>query len=508
MDEPVRVFYVDDDANYRKLVVRLLGGKENGFHVTETDSLQDFQKYLLQDDFDVVMTDLDVRWDTGLQVIDFVQAWQPSIPVIVVTNSRSEELAVEAMKRGAADYIFKNSQHFKVLPATIRSVIKNRKLDEVQRQSGQALKTSEENYRKIFDNCFDGILFTAPDGRIFNANHAACKMLGRTVEEICELGRDAVVDKTDARLFDALEKRYREGEFKGELNYKRKDASVFPVELTSKIFKDGDGETRTVTVFRDLSDLRQVEKDREAVLMQSFHAQKMEAIGTLVVGIAHDFNNMLQIILSASQLLMIERKDNDRDFADLQQIVKTVHDGADLVNQLLLFAKKGGIRKVSTKLNDVILSMGDELFDTFPKAIRVELDLDPDPATVFLDPNLALRILVNASVNAKEAMPDGGLLKITTNKVSLDSDYCRTHLGITPGDFAMLSIADTGCGMDERTLSKIFEPFFSTKDMSSAKGTGLGLSIVQGIVEQHNGHITCESKLGIGTELKIYFPVI
>lgn len=507
MDEPVKIFYLDDDANYRKLVVRILDGKKNGFNVVEADSLEDFREYLLRDEFDLVISDLDVRWDTGLQVIDFVQAHRPLLPVIIITDSRSEELAVEAMKRGAADYIFKSSNHIKMLPKSIRSAINKKKLDNIQRKTHQLLKKSEENYRTIFENCPDGILVTDHHGRIFDVNKATCAMLGRTVDQIRGLGMNAFVDEMCSWLADLSKNGVNFGGFKGKLNLKRSDGSTYPVEFDSRIFKDRLEGAKVITVFRDVCEHARSNREEDALATSFLHSQRMEAVGTLITGMAHDFNNMFQVILSAAQSLMMGKDENDPDYADLEQIAKTVHDGADLINQLLIFAKKGEFQRVPTKLNDLIIAVSGILIHTFPPTIDVQLNLDPQLATVSLDPNQIRRLIVNLSVNAKEAMPNGGQLKIESANVHLDSEYCRRYNGVTPGNFVMLSFADTGPGIDKQMQTKIFEPFFSSKQRSSEIGTGLGLSVVQGIVEQHDGYMECESELGSGAKFRIFFPV-
>ncbi|MGC8657580.1 MAG: response regulator [Desulfomonilaceae bacterium] len=213
MDEPLKIFYLDDDANYRKLVVRILNSKQNGFNVVEADSLEDFREYLLNEKFDLVISDLDVRWDTGLQVLDFVRTHRPLIPVIIITDSRSEELAVEAMKRGAADYIFKNFNHIRLLPKSIKSAIERKKLEENQRKNYDALKMSEENYRSIFENCPDGIVVTDETGKIFSVNQAACSMLGMTVDEIRTVRLNSLLHESGCCIADLLTKKTCQANF-------------------------------------------------------------------------------------------------------------------------------------------------------------------------------------------------------------------------------------------------------------------------------------------------------
>jgi signal transduction histidine kinase len=145
---------------------------------------------------------------------------------------------------------------------------------------------------------------------------------------------------------------------------------------------------------------------------------------------------------------------------------------------------------------------------TLPQVVQVDLDLAEGPSTIHADHGQIDQLVMNLAINAAEAMPNGGRLKIATKTASLDDEYCKRHHGLKPGIYVMLSVSDTGRGMDKETLARIFDPFFSTKQRGSTKGTGLGLSVVQGIAQQHGGHVTCESEPGKGTEFRIYFPAI
>ena len=240
--------------------------------------------------------------------------------------------------------------------------------------------------------------------------------------------------------------------------------------------------------------------------MQLLQAQKMESLGTLAGGIAHDFNNLLQVVLGYSEFMLQRKKEGEPDYDGLQKIYQAGKRGADLVESLLTFSRKLETKFVPVNLNQEITQVQYLLSRTIPKTIKIELHLSGNLESIQADPSQIGQVLMNLGVNARDAMPDGGTLTIETANVQLDKEYCSSHLEAMPGSYVLLTVSDTGQGMDKKTLSHIFEPFFSTKEVG--KGTGLGLATVYGIVKQHDGHIICYSEPGHGTTFKIYLPAI
>ena len=196
----------------------------------------------------------------------------------------------------------------------------------------------------------------------------------------------------------------------------------------------------------------------------------------------------------------------DPSYADLQKIHQAARNGADLVKRILAFSRKAEINPRPVNLNHEIERIQHLLTRTISKMIEIKLVLSDEPAIVHVDPTQLEQIVLNLAVNAQDAMPDGGILTFETTHVTLDEEYCGLHVGAKPGDYVMLSVSDTGHGMDHETLNHIFEPFYTTKE--TGKGTGLGLAMVYGIVKQHGGYIIGYSEPGMGTTFKIYLPVI
>ncbi len=244
----------------------------------------------------------------------------------------------------------------------------------------------------------------------------------------------------------------------------------------------------------------------EKILLQKQlqHAQKMEAIGTLAGGIAHDFSNLLQGIQSCAELLMMGKKDRDPEYDRLSDIFETAARGGQLVQQLLTFSRKVESRKQTVCLNREVLRLKAILERILPKMVEIKLQLSDDLNGIHADPVQLEQILMNLAVNAKDAMPDGGTLKFHSSNILIDEKFCMLQPEAVPGEYVLLEVSDTGCGMDPKTLHCIFEPFFTTKAIGG--GTGLGLAMVYGLVKSHNGLITCSSQPGRGTAFKIYLP--
>jgi len=252
-------------------------------------------------------------------------------------------------------------------------------------------------------------------------------------------------------------------------------------------------------IARDVTEHKKLEDQ----LRQS---QKMEAIGRLAGGIAHDFNNLLTIISGYSDLLHESLVEPDRRRGFVEEIKKAADRAASLTRQLLAFSRKQVLEPRVVNLNELVTNLEKMLQRLIGKEVSLLTKLDPHLGWVKADPGQIEQVVMNLSVNARDAMPQGGSLTIGTANVELDELFARQSTELRPGCYVLLSVTDTGSGMDQATLAKLFEPFFTTK--APGKGTGLGLSIVYGIVKQSHGHIAVTSEIGLGTAFKIYLPLV
>ena len=278
------------------------------------------------------------------------------------------------------------------------------------------------------------------------------------------------------------------------------DGTAHDVIFNKAAFQNPDGSPGgVVEVMIDISERKKLED-------QLFHAQKMEAVGQLAGGIAHDFNNILSAIIGYGSILQMRVKQGDPLRHNIDQILASADRAANLTQSLLSFSRKQIINPKPVKLNDVVEKTRNFLTRLIGEDIELKTVLSSLDPTVMADAGQVEQVLMNLATNARDVMPNGGTLFLETDTVELDEAFVKEHPYGKPGTYVLLSMTDSGCGMDEQTRTRIFEPFFTTKE--PGKGTGLGLAIVYGIIKQHRGYIHVYSELGMGTTFKIYLPVI
>jgi len=371
-----------------------------------------------------------------------------------------------------------------------------------RKRAEEELRRSEANFRSLVEDAPFGILRVTLEGRILQANPALVSMLGYDSEgELSKLdmARDVYHDARQRQRLMA-ENSEKEHFHNVEAQWKRKDGKTITALLSGHRVTGLDDKLAYYEVFaEDITERRVLERQ----LLQS---QKMEAIGRLAGGIAHDFNNLLGVVLGHTEILEEHAGHDPRLHKSVEAIQNATKRASSLTTQLLAFSRKQMVATRILDLNAAVREIEKLLHRVIGEDIELILRLHPTLSTIQMDPGQLDQILMNLVVNARDAMPQGGKLIIETMDVTLDEPYVGQHLGATTGAFVQLSISDTGCGMDQETLSHIFEPFFSTKE--KGKGTGLGLSTVYGIVKQAGGYIMAYSELGRGTTFKVYFPLV
>jgi len=285
--------------------------------------------------------------------------------------------------------------------------------------------------------------------------------------------------------------------WRGEIRNKAKDDSIYWVDTTIVPFLDErDKPYQYVAIRYDITEQKRIEN-------QLLRAQRMESIGTLAGGIAHDFNNILSPIVMATE--MLQMNEGDRETKRWLAIIReNAERGADLVKQVLTFARGMEGERIMVQVKHLIKDLVKVLKQTLPKSITVKFEIEPDLWIIQADPTQIHQVLMNLSINARDAMPLGGTLTITAANMSLDENYARLHLDADPGDYLIISVADTGVGISPEILDRIFDPFFTTKEIG--KGTGLGLATAITIVRSHGGFINVYSDVGRGTKFSIYIP--
>lgn len=371
----------------------------------------------------------------------------------------------------------------------------------------EALREKEEKLQQIYEEAPIGYHELNEEGKIVSINRTELAMLGYPAEEVLgqpiwkfvveeEMTRKIILAKIagDVSFHETFERTYR-----------RKDGQTLPVLVKDRVIKDKEG--RIIGIRSAVEDITERRRSEEALRKseeQLHQWQKVEAIGNLAGGVAHDFSNLLMTIKGCSEILLRELEPGDRRREEVIEIQKAAERATSLTRQLLAFARRQVLQPQVVNLNEIVTNMSKILQRIIGEDIQLTTVLGTKLWPVRVDPGQIELVIMNLAINARDAMPRGGKLKIETANVNLDEDFARQYVSMKPGSYVLLAVSDTGCGMDKETLARIFEPFFTTKE--KGKGTGLGLSTVYGIIKQSGGNIWAFSELGQGTTFKIYLP--
>ena len=376
----------------------------------------------------------------------------------------------------------------------------NAMADSLQRRE-IALVESEGRFREIAETVQEAFWVASADGlRIIYLSPAFEQIWGRPVswlegrvERLFE-----TIDPEDRARVEASFAKLAEGDFREEFRIKRPDGETRWIFSRAFPVRNPDGSVvRVVGSSEDIT-------ERKGIEDQFLQSQKMEALGRLAGGVAHDFNNLLTIISGYADILLGDPKLDEETRHHLSEITASSRRASSLTRQLLAFSRKQIVQRQAVDLNESVRRMEDMLRRLIGENIKLVVEKADDLGTVMADPGHIEQTVMNLVVNARDAMPRGGTIRIETANVELDEAYAREHSGVTPGRFVMFAISDTGIGMDAATRARLFEPFFTTKERG--KGTGLGLATVYGIAKQSGGHIWVYSEPGRGSTFKIYFP--
>jgi two-component system, cell cycle sensor histidine kinase and response regulator CckA len=498
--KPLRILFVEDRPFDADLVGLELAKEEFDFILTRVDTPGQFRKSLQEASPDIVLSDYNLPGFDAFEALAILKEVCPHVPFILVTGTQSEQVAVECMKRGAADYILKSS--LRRLPGAVRNVLDRARAERDKLKAIEALQASERQYRLIAENTRDLIAVLDTNGYFIYASPShehvfrrnAATLHGKSLFEFLHAeDRDGVFNTFQQALLDKHEV---------TLEFRVADAGGkwHTLEASVNWVRDAVGNpAKGIVVSREVTHSRYLEQ-------QVRQSQRMEAIGRLAGGIAHDFNNLLNVILGYTDL-MIEHLQSGPHDADsvryLEAIAGAGTRAASVTRQLLAFSRRQVMELSVIDLNLAVRGLVQMLKNLIGENVTVDTRLAPGLGSVRADPAQLEQVLMNLILNAKDAMPQGGSLSIETSNIQIDSVFASV-LQSPPGPYVLLRVTDTGVGMDEETVSRVFEPFFTTKE--SGKGTGLGLATVYGIVKQSEGSILVRSEPGQGTTFEIFLP--
>ncbi|MGL5922285.1 response regulator [Chroococcidiopsis sp.] len=489
--ERVKVLLVDDDEDDYVLTRDWLAAAQGTtFDLDWVSSYDEAIETIAQCQHDIYLLDYRLGDRNGLELLQAAVAEGCAAPIILLTGKGDREIDIEAMKAGAADYLEKTQLSAPLLERSIRYALE-------RQHTQQQIRAQAE----LLDVATDAIIVRSLDDKVLYWNKGAELLYGWQAQEAIGqnpnllIYNESLVDQL-LEIHSALK---QTDTWQGELHQVTKNEKPIVVYSRWTLVRDRHAQPKSILVVNtDITEKKLLEA-------QFLRAQRLESIGTLASGIAHDLNNVLAPILMTAQLLESQMHD-DRSQRLLPIVITNAKRGAALVKQVLSFARGLEGTYTNLQIKHLISEIRQIAKQTFPKSIEIQTNIASNLWSVSGDATQLHQVLMNLCVNARDAMPNGGVLTISAENFTADEHYARMNLEAKAGSYIVVTVRDTGQGMSLETQERIFEPFFTTKELG--KGTGLGLSTVMGIVKGHNGFIQVWSELGRGTEFQVYLPAV
>jgi PAS domain S-box-containing protein len=498
----VRVLHLEDSPRDAEIIRDRLGADGLVCDVVHVNTREKFESALAGGNFDVILCDYNLPGYDGISALQAVRQKHPMTPVLLISGSLGEDEAVKCLQHGATDYLLK--QKLERLPAAVKRALEEAEGHRQRQQAEAKLRESEERFQQLAAKSSEGFWFVAVNPlRILYVSPGLERIWGLPASKFYEdPGKLAVSihSKDQSRVRDAWGACFagRSSQFEIEYRVLRPDGSLRWVLDGGTPIRDESGEiVRVSGVVRDIT-------ERKLNESQMLRTQRLESIGTLASGVAHDVNNALAPILMATELLRMSFPDQATQ--NLELIHASAKRAADMMKQLLTFAKGVEGERLLLQPRHLLREMEKLMQGSFPKNIELRLSFARDLSTILGDATQLEQVLLNLCVNARDAMPAGGTLTLKAQNTEIDEVYASAVLDAKPGRYVEWQVTDTGTGIAPEILDRIFEPFFSTK--GPEKGTGLGLSTVIGIVKSHGGFIRVHSTIGQGSTFAVYLPAV
>jgi two-component system, cell cycle sensor histidine kinase and response regulator CckA len=502
MNPHLRLLLVEDSEDDMLLLLREL--RRSGYtpDYVRVETASEMKAALDREAWDIVIADYTLPTFSAPEALRVLQDRHQDLPFIIVSGTIGEEVAVTAMKAGAHDYLLKHNLA-RLVPAVEREL---REAQERQKRlyAEQALRESEERFRQLAENISESVFWMSDpkSHQMLYVSPAFDRIWGGSSEKLyADFGEwiEAIIPEDRQRIQTNFFEHSLLGNYDEEYRIMRPDGSTRWIRDRGFPIQDLNGTPyRAVGIAEDITD----RKLTEVALRRT---ERLESLGTLASGIAHDLNNVLTPIVGIAQLLPLQFSSPNEQTQKLLQILSTsANRGADLVKQILTFTRGIEGKPASTQIDVLLDEIQKVIRQVFPKNIEIVSHLPPNVRPIVADATLLHQVFMNLCVNARDAMPTGGRLSITAENVAIDENCTRMNLDARVGTYVMVAIADTGAGIPQNILDRIFDPFFTTKEIG--KGTGLGLATAIGIVKSHRGFIHVSSKVGEGSQFKVYLP--
>ncbi len=524
--EVIRALLIEDNPGDARLIGEMLAeAKDVQFDLECVKQLAEGFEYLAAKGTDVILLDLSLPDSWGLDTFIKLQARAAEVPIIVLTGTKDETVAVKAVYEGAQDYLVKGQVNSSLLVRAARYAIERKRaedqlrkyrvhLEELVKERTAQLSTANEQLQRevtdrklaedstklaytelnqIFDVAADGLCVINKENKVVRINETLCTLLGISREEAVskncrEVLRDSICDTPGCPMAKILNGQER---VECDVELEDKSGAKIPCILTATPFRGPAGELLgLVENFKDISERKKMEEELQK-------AQKLESIGILAGGIAHDFNNFLTAIGGSISLAKLYLKPTDKISEILTRGEKAALRAKDLTRQLLTFSRGGAPIKKTTKIKKLLHDIAG--FSLSGSKAKYELSLPEDLWPVEIDEGQISQVINNIMINAEQALPEGGVIKVWAENITVSA---QTKVPLSKGKYLKIAIKDQGQGITVENLKKIFDPFFTTK----SEGSGLGLAIAYSTMKRHGGYILAESQVGVGTTFYIYLP--
>lgn len=481
----MKLLHLEDSHPDAHLARMQLESELPGCEITLASTKDEYVGQLRRGGFDVILSDFGLMDFDGFEALALAQKHAPGVPFIFLSGTIGEERAIAIMRAGAQDYVLKDRPWG--LATAVQRALREAEADRRLREQAQLLDRASEAIYVTDVN--DLVTFWNPAAeRTFG--WSAAEAIGRPASEVFRAADESTLRRANETLA-------RTGEWHGEIAVLHKNGQrrVLETGLTV-IRKDGSQRRACLSVSTDVTE--------QKVLEEKFlRAQRLESIGMLATGIAHDLNNVLAPVLLG--VTMLRERGLDEDVMKvLGSLERSAERGASLVRQILGFAHGIGGEHRTFEIRHLLRDVAGVARETFPRSIRVEQEVERHLWPIHANPTQVHQVLLNLVVNARDAMPDGGVLRLTAENRVVDAATAASIEEAQPGSYLRIQVEDTGTGIPPDVLQRIWEPFFTTK--GPGKGTGLGLPTVRGIVRNHSGFITIDTQAGRGTTFGVYLP--
>ena len=523
-DKKIRLLLVEDDRVDQMAFEKYVKNMTLPYDYTIAGSVAEARTILKSNTFDIIISDYMLGDGISFELFDLFK----KLPVIITTGTGNEEVAVEAMKRGACDYLIKDPEgnYLKTLPTTVELVLKRKRNEDelqkyqnslesmvkertgelqaeiaVRKKAEDALRVSHERFLTVLDS-IDANIYVADmeSYKILFMNKNLMNTFGRDLTgELCWEGFKGESEPckhcTNDQLID------ENGKPTGLCTWQNKNPITGKWYINNdRAIEWSDGRLVRIEIATDITDLKHMEEELR-------QARKLESIGTLTSGIAHDFNNIMGIILGNTELALEDVPESNRAYSNLEAIKTASRRAANIVKQLSNLSRITDQKLQPIEIAPVIKDVLKFLRSTIPNTIDIQQDIQITNETILADPTQIKQIMMNLCINASHAMEQtGGKLTTTVENVFLDDSSAKDYPDLKSGKYVKVVVSDTGPGIDPKIINRIFDPYFTTKGIG--KGSGMGLAVVHGIVKSHSGAITIDSTLGKGTKFIMFFPLV